>query len=288
MILLLVLLATVLGAQEGLTVRQVLFLPPEFYVGDPVEIRALVDHPNPQALIPPSELPQTEAFEVRKVDVIFEEGRLWVVIRFVSFAPGTHPFPVIPLGGGTLRGLMVSTRSALREEAGLLPLQEPISLSGSGLRVGLLLFVVLLLPWLVFRLLGLVLMLSRLWIEQRSTMRPYWSFQQELQRLRREAYRLNTPSFYEQLGGAIRRWLTAVARNPSLMSLTAEEWKHQAPDLISTESMVWPDLLQRCERWVYGGGENVSEARYADLNRAEWALGRALAALKEKKTGARD
>lgn len=271
MIVLLLTLAAAAFGQESLVVRETVFVPPEYYVGDLVELRVQVDSPNPDALRVPSQLPLLDYLEIRRIDVVRADQKTWIHIGFVSYAPGERQLPLIQLGGASLTNLKIKTKSILGSDRQLRPYREPLGLAGTTAQVALLLFLALGLPVVVFFGLRGVWRL-RAWMETLyRRLYPHRALEQRLVQLERDAFKLPARDFYEGLEHALRRWLAEVGGSTAPLSLTSAELRTDGLPSVP-EAMVWVDLLSRCERFVYSGAENVLEARLADLGRARETL----------------
>jgi hypothetical protein len=272
-----------LAAQEGLAIQDILVIPPEYYVGDLIEMRVQVETAYPEGLIPPSQYPTADWVEFRRIEILRSERRTWVVIHLVSFAQGERTLPVIQLGTASLRGLTVSTKSILGTDQRLKPYLDPLPLANTQTNIAVLLFLIFVLPvGLFYGLRGatkLFFTFHRLYQQHY----PNRLFTQELQKLKKKVYKLGTRDFYEELNQIIRRWLLLLSNDKAVLSLTAEEIRNQIEVYVPVESQVWTDLLKRCERFVYSGHENVLESRTADLDRALASLKLLLQQAKQKK-----
>ncbi len=267
-VLIFCLLASLLSAQQNITIRQTVFVPPEFYVGDQVELRLLVDTENPDALLIPSQLPVHEFIDIRRVELVRVGAQTWVNITFVSYAPGERVLPTLQLGGGSIAGVSITTRSLLGAEQELRPYLDPLPLPQTVAQISLLLFLVLGLPVLLFYGLRWVGRFYRSLGEIYRRVLPYRYLSNKLEHLKKNSYRLSAREFYEELNVSIRRWIVATSGDSGLSSLTATEMAAVISDYIPSEGMVWVDLLSRCERFIYSGTENLPEARMDDVERA--------------------
>lgn len=268
MALVLVLLTPLLNAQQNIVIRQAMFVPPEYYVGDQVELRLLVEADNPEALMVPAQLPLHEFIDFRRIDIVRSGGQLWVVITFVSYASGERVLPILQLGGGSISGISISTKSILGSEQELRPYLDPLPLPNTAATVALLLFLVLGVPVLGFY--GIKWM-NRAYLVMREIYRrliPHRQLMGRLEHLKKNVHRISAREFYEGLNEAIRKWILALSRDPKLSSLTANEMRLVISRYLPVEGMVWVDLLNRCERFIYSGAENLPEAREDDLERA--------------------
>lgn len=102
-----------LWAQEGYTLEAVRFTPPEFHVGEQVELRITLGVPEDVPVIPPSELPEISWVTLRDFEVIRNGALTDIRILFASFQPGLRTLPAFDLGGIRLEPIKVHTTSVL-------------------------------------------------------------------------------------------------------------------------------------------------------------------------------
>jgi|GEM_PF-3652005 len=258
-----------LWAQEEIPVTDILLLPPEFYVGDLVEMRVNINFPSPELLTPSSDYPLQDWLDIRKVELVKDDQGSTVVIRFVSYSPGTRAFPPIRLSAGILSKLSISTLSVLNDEQlTLAPYREPLNLPGSETQIAFIVVLLVFVPFLVIFLFNFFLKFIRQAKSQWAFLHPYSVLFNDLKFLRKRCYGMSTAEFYSSLSMSIREWLGKCHKDKTLLSLTADEWSGRLEELQQNEPLVWVDIFQRCERWIYGGGENLEENRIRDLERA--------------------
>ena len=139
--------AVALGA--GFRVLRVYFLPPRFYVGDPVEMRLEIETPpgsppvEGAAALPEPSGPvpafQLDFLTLRRTGA----ERSLVSVGFRPFRPGRLRLPPLPAGGLLLDGLEVEVLPALKGEEALYEPRGPLPLAGTGGRIAALLALVL-------------------------------------------------------------------------------------------------------------------------------------------------
>lgn len=111
------------AAAQEYSILQSFFLPPQYYVGDRVELRLRVVPEEELVLEGPGSLPKDDTVEYHDVSVKDMGREYQVLITFSSYAPGRQELPPLSLGDITLEGLRINTASLAEE--GYSELQEP-------------------------------------------------------------------------------------------------------------------------------------------------------------------
>ena len=127
-------LAAAVTAGGDLHGEEYTFLPPEFYVGDTVDlvisVPAEAGRPSP-----PETIPDHRWIEIRDLS-IEETGRGYSVrIRFASFSPEEVAFPRLDLGSVVLEDVPVSPALLSDPETELTGIQSPLLLPGTRLLI---------------------------------------------------------------------------------------------------------------------------------------------------------
>ncbi len=148
--------AAPLLAQEY-SVSQSVLLPPEFYVGDSVEMRLTLRVGQNEALTPPKALPTDRWIVFHSIRVVPHGDTQEVRISFTPYHPGTLPFPPIELGHVVLKDISVYVKPVLSAQAtgqttDLRAAYGPLLLPNTRLFVGAMVGVLLIAPllWLGF------------------------------------------------------------------------------------------------------------------------------------------
>lgn len=148
--------AVPLVAQEY-SVSQSVLLPPEFYVGDSVEMRLTVRVGQNEALTPPKILPTDRWIVFHSIRVIPHGDTQEVRIGFTPYHPGTLPFPPIELGHVVLKDISVYVKPVLSSQTtgqttDLRAAYGPLLLPNTRLLIGAFVGVFLVVPllWLGF------------------------------------------------------------------------------------------------------------------------------------------
>ncbi|MCF7928521.1 MAG: hypothetical protein K9L68_06075 [Spirochaetales bacterium] len=200
----------VITAQEGSgrVIRSV-FVPARYYVGDPVELRLLVEVPEGAELKTPPSFPVACNISIESIRILpSDEGRE-IRISFIPFQTGTCTLPPLDFGEIVLRDLRIHTSAILTDEGA--SLSEPegqFFLPRTRLLMGGILAAIIFLPFVLLFLFRFsrrrILALFHRYRENR----PYRRLSKNLKRLRQQTEDLDAREFYILLTAELRNYLT--------------------------------------------------------------------------------
>lgn len=126
--------------QADETIRDVVFVPPTFTVGDPAEVRVILEVGPDVRVNAPEFIPDSDWARIDDIRIEESPGTFTVIVSFVSFAPGTRSLPPLDLGGILLPEIKVSTASLLDDgSVGPRGIRGPLLLPGTRLALALIL-----------------------------------------------------------------------------------------------------------------------------------------------------
>lgn len=210
LILLIPLLAASLGwAQSGARIDSILFLPPEYYVGDTVEMRVEIETPPDLLVGKPAALPEAEWILFRGADIAPRDGGYELRLYFSPFAPGTRTLPEVAFGDFVLRGQKIHTATILEEEEGdIADLRNQLYLPGTMLLLVLTVVILFTGPLALIAASGFIRgrmqSLALYWTRRR----PYWRLKRDLKELSSQALLLPDRDFYYRLSDAVRTYIS--------------------------------------------------------------------------------
>jgi hypothetical protein len=235
LILITSLLFSVLALQTGLaqakepyTIKDKNFLPLRFYVGDIVELRLIINLAAPELLTPPepAKLPQSPWLFLKQVEVMqITSTQYEVRIFFSAFKPGNHQLPALKLGRITLTGLTLDARSILDDKKIALPVLQPkpqILLPGTWFTIGLLIFLIILLPYLIIMAIKLS---SKLFIRVKQAAlkeQPRKKILKNLKKIKHQIAEMDPRSFFNELARLLREFMHERLQLPVLPATTTE------------------------------------------------------------------
>ncbi len=218
----LVLIVSPLGADYS--VAGVTFLPQQFYVGDRVEMRAVVRLSRAEELTVPAPLPQLEWGDLHHIRLV-PRGAEWEVrVIFTPFQPGTRTMPALNLGSVTVSGLSVHVPSIV--EAGdygePAPPQPQVVLPGTRLWTALLVVLLVLLPlaWIVFFRRGRRYLQELL--QRYRERQPYRRLLRVVKQLTASIDQIDGRAFYIALLEQMRRYISTKVGADCMAATTGE------------------------------------------------------------------
>lgn len=200
-------------AAQDYTVGQPILLPPQFYVGDRVEMRVNVHVASNVTLTVPKELPSNRWIVFHSIRVYPHGGTQEVRIEFTPYHPGTLPFPTINLGHIALRDLSIYVQPVLSSQSAnqttdLRPVFRQLLIPNTRLIIGFVVGVLLVVPllWIGFYRFGRT-RVSLLIRKVRENM-PYRRLMKSLRILGQNAGEMRAKDFYIELHLQLRTYLS--------------------------------------------------------------------------------
>jgi hypothetical protein len=213
------------AAGSGYTVSEAVFLPPQFYVGDRVELRLRLETDEALRLEPIELVAEKEWLVVEEVRVQPRgPGEAEVRIFFISFYPGNTRLPPLRLGDALLTDIGISTLSALEKEdaSQLRGPREQLALPGTYLKLAAILLAAVAVPLLAFLLSRRLLRAARKLRSLRLWRRPYLQAKRELRRLQQELPDMASRGFFIRLSRLLKAYLSERLSLPVLSRTTRE------------------------------------------------------------------
>lgn len=254
---------------EGARVENHIFLPPDFYVGDNVEMRLRVYPESGLRVLPPEEVPVTNWIDIHDVRVKQDGSRWEVQIDFTSYAPGTRTLPVIQLGDVVLNDVKLHTKSILQERGlDFFGIKGQLYLPGTRLAIGLAVLILFFGPVFVLSFAGRVTQGVKRFVSIKTGRRPYKRFMRALKDLREKHMQMSSRRFYIVLSEELRHYLSSRTKD-DFIALTSSElhaqlWKTLPSD--STEQVeALVRMMQQSDEIKFGGLNASKKQREEDL-----------------------
>jgi hypothetical protein len=250
------------------------FVPPVYFVGDLVELRLSLLLPEGKALLPPLSLPTAPWVLIRDVQVRHEPPFERVTIKFVPFAPGIKTLPPLVLGDITLDGVKVSTNSLLgKDPPELTPPRDQLLLPHTELFLLFCLAVLLVLPWIIWRLVKPAARWATA-LRKRSARRRLWRhWVKDIRHLRASALSLGGPEFYTELSQLARVYL-GTRFDHDFGTLTAIEAQDVLQPLPPAWRAEWVRLLRRSDVIRFDAQNPTDAEKLDDLDALRREAGR--------------
>ena len=110
-----VLSAWTVGAQDGYTIVNTVFIPDRYYVGDRVEMRVRLSVDEGTTVEAAREIPELPWIRFLETLIVHYQDGIEVRIVFIPFRPGTRSLPPLGFGEITLGDLKIYTSSIIQE-----------------------------------------------------------------------------------------------------------------------------------------------------------------------------
>ncbi len=254
--------ASAASGVEGGTVTGTHTLPPDYYVGDAVELRISLKPESGFELREPRELPMVSWIEIDRVELEQTEEEWRVTVSFTPFAPGTRTLPSIQLGDVTLSGIKIHTNSILEERASEFNgIKGQLLLPGTRIALGLLIVLLFFGPIFVLGFAGkLKRSFSRI-LSIRRGRKPYKRLTKAIKELREQQAHMSSKRFYIVLSDELRRFLTDRTGEDFISITTSELQKQLDRELPGKEQerLVRVAEMQRKSDQIKFGGANASK-----------------------------
>ncbi|MDR1626008.1 MAG: hypothetical protein LBT33_05655 [Spirochaetia bacterium] len=264
------------GADGRYTVEGIQFIPPAYYVGDRVELRAVVRASSGAQVLAPKQFPRVEWGEFHEASIVPRDGFIEIHIFFTAYQTGDKTVPNLVCGDVVLQGLNVSVRS-LTEGAP----QEPAPPHGNLLLPSTRLIIALAAGLLiVLPLAGLAgFVWLRPWLNKviayYRQRRPYRKLKKDLALLRGRAGEADSRQFYISFLDALKRYMNRHVRANCLAFTTRElEAVFRASFEDSRDGRGFLDIFRFGDEVKFGGRECSREKRLQDLGLASAILWR--------------
>ena len=199
----------VTGAAAEPQIRSVHFLPPEYFVGDTVELRVVID-PGGVPVLPPAALPRADWMIFREALVDNTGDLLELRLFFSSYAPGTRTLPDVNFRGYTLKGMKIHTSSILEDDKSgdIAELRGQLYLPGTVLLIFVTAFLIFAGPIIVITSAGFVRRQARNAVLNLSRRRPYWRLRRDLKELSSQTLVMPDRDFYYALSDSLRSYIS--------------------------------------------------------------------------------
>lgn len=274
-----------LQAQEGYEPEEIRFTPPEYHVGEQVELRITLRVPETVPVTVPDQLPELGWITFYGAEVVRNEAVTDIRITFASFQPGLKQLPALDFGGITLKPIKIHTVSVLDIDPP--PFQNaagPVLLPGTSFFLIFFIGLVLVVPVL---LISITPKLKRALIHAlaaRKMKRPF-------ERLKKSLAELNNPdregggdSFYSVLLYEFRLYLTDRSGR-DFLSITTGEFGKRFALVVPDEGLITrvSDLFGRGDGTRFGGRDMVDGEDTDALETVETAALRVESLLEEER-----
>jgi hypothetical protein len=209
-------------AQESYTIRNAIFLPQVFYVGDLVELRIRL-RLEPGLTLPSTvPVPSVPWGRIQAITAAQDGQDAEVRVDFTAFRQGTLALPPIPIGDITIQGFDIYVETILGEGAELSPLRDQAVLPSTNLLIAGVLTALVVVPllWLLFVRFGRSRV--RRLVERYRANQPSRRLRKSLRLLTADIDSMKGRDFYIALQEDLRRYLSQKLSADCMSATTAE------------------------------------------------------------------
>ncbi len=213
-------------AQEMCKIEGMNLLPVRFYVGDNVELRLIVSVPPGRTLVLPVQIPDLKWIEINEnIRISGLDGNMYELrILFTTFIPGSHLLSNIIIGDFMIPDVPIDTRSILedKEITGLAPFEEQAELPGTWIILGIMIFIVLFMPYILL-IAGkqLLIVFKKIQLNRKKEL-PGNKLRKGLRKIKHSLKKISPLTFFVQITELLREYLSDRLNLPVLTATTRE------------------------------------------------------------------
>ncbi|OQY32176.1 MAG: hypothetical protein B6241_12130 [Spirochaetaceae bacterium 4572_59] len=252
------------------------FLPPDYYVGDTVELQFTLRSSGNLNLLPPETLPDPGWVKLLSFKIEYSGSDQIITIRFIPYYSGTRTLPPLALGDLTLRDIKIYTSSVLRSdgERELSGIRHNLLIPGTRV-IGALIFSALLsLPLLFLFLFKIIRRHTGVLIRTYRLNLPYRKFIRLLKRIRQTLGNMSDKDFFSIYSGGLKNYLsTRFHLDFSALTTSEMEMVFRSSSVAEPLYLTLLNLFHRMDRVKFAGEELTSLEREGMLLEAEQISG---------------
>ncbi len=271
-VLLLMLLPLFSAAAQNYQIQNLRFSPPEYYVGDTVEMSFVLRTEESLDIQAPESLPDPVWLKFLDVEVNTRGRDSEVRIRLIPYYPGTRTLPVLNMGEVSLDDLKIFTSSLLNLESSrdLEGIRSPLLIPGTRAMGALIVSLLFSLPVVIILLFRFLRARTGEIIKTYKINLPYRQFQRLVRKIRRTMVNMPERDFYIQFTGGFKKYLSTRFHEDLSSSTTSEiEGMLEKSRVHDTLAMSLVNLFHRVDRVKFAGEKLMYSDREILLNEVE-------------------
>jgi hypothetical protein len=269
--LLLFLVAGALSAQSY-QIHNLRFIPPEYYVGDTVEMSFLLKTDQAVNLMVPEVFPDPGWIRFLSMDIEPRGVDYQISIRLIPYYPGTRALPPLESGDLILNDLKIFTSSILDSGASreLSEIRSPLLIPGTRAVGALIVSLLLSLPIILIFLFKVIRSRTGKIIRTYKLNLPYRQFQRLIRRIRRTMVNMPEKDFYLSFTGGLKKYLSTRFHQDLTSSTTSEiEALLIRSHIQETLALSLVNLFNRIDRVKFAGDKLLYSDREQLLGEVE-------------------
>jgi len=268
----LLLQAAFLTAADNYQIHNLRFMPPEYYVGDTVEMSFILKTDQVHDFTVPEEFPDPGWLNILSMDIKSKGSETEVTIRLIPYYPGTRALPPVDLGGLIVDDLKIFTSTLLNLESSreLEGIQSPLLIPGTRAVGALIVSLLLALPILIVMLYRFIRHRTGEIVKTYKINLPYRQFQRLVRKIRRSMVNMPEKEFYMTFTGGLKKYLSTRFHHDLSSSTTSEIENLLGRSRIhDTLALSLVNLFHRVDRVKFAGDKMLYSDREQLLSEVE-------------------
>jgi hypothetical protein len=271
-LILLLLQLALLTAFDNYQVYNLRFMPPEYYVGDTVEMTFTLKTDQVHDFTVPEVFPDPGWLNILSIDIKSKGREADISIRLIPYYPGTRALPPLDLGALVIDDLKIFTSSLLNLESSrdLEGIQSPLFIPGTRAVGVLVVSLLLILPILLVMLYRFIRHRTGEIIKTYKINLPYRQFQRLVRSIRRSMMNMPEKEFYMIFTGGLKKYLSTRFHQDFGSSTTSEiESILGCSRIHDTLALSLVNLFHRIDRVKFAGDKLLYSDREHLLSEVE-------------------
>lgn len=268
----LLLQAAFLTAADNYQIHNIRFMPPEYYVGDTVEMSFILKTDQIHSFTVPEEFPDPGWLNILSMDIESKGSETEVTIHLIPYYPGTRALPPVDLGGVIVDDLKIFTSTLLNLESSreLEGVQSPLLIPGTRAVGALIVSLLLALPILIVMLYRFIRHRTGEIVKTYKINLPYRQFQRLVRKIRRSMVNMPEKEFYMTFTGGLKKYLSTRFHHDLNSSTTSEIENLLGRSRIhDTLALSLVNLFHRVDRVKFAGDKMLYSDREQLLSEVE-------------------
>ncbi|MDC7241958.1 MAG: hypothetical protein PQJ50_16505 [Spirochaetales bacterium] len=259
-------------AAQNYQIQNIRFSPPEYYVGDTVEMSFIIRTDQLVDIKVPEDLPDPVWINFLSMEVESRGLDSEVHIKLIPYYPGTRTLPPLEMGGLRVDDLKIFTSSLLNLESSrdLEGVQGPLLIPGTRAVGALIVSLMLSLPVVFLLLFRFLRARTGEIIKTYKINLPYRQFQRLIRKIRRTMVNMPEREFYIEFTGGFKKYLSTRFHKDLSSSTTSEiENLLEKSQVHDTLVMSLINLFHRVDRVKFAGEKLMYTDREVLLKESE-------------------
>ena len=232
------------------------FLPPDYYVGDTVDLQFTLSVSGNPELGPPESLPDPGWVKILSFKMEQTGGNYQVTIRFIPYYPGTRTLPPLNLGDLTLGDIKIYTSSVIAADSDrtLAGVRENLLIPGTRIAGALIFSALLSLPLFVIFLFRIIRRQTGAIVRSYKLNLPYRKFLRLMKKILQTLERMSDKEFFSLYTEGLKDYLsTRFHQDFTTLTTTEMEMVFRSSSVAEPLYLTLLNLFHRMDRIKFAG-----------------------------------